>query len=103
MFGKIAISAGGFAGKETFMASHLGLTKEDLIFDTPEDAQNVLIEMKKLLDTYASVSVGMFYDLIGSKKQRTFFQDTWGWQDLSDSAVLGTTLILPDVDYIKEN
>lgn len=76
----------------------------DIDFDTWEDANDVLTNMKDLLNRYDRyVTVADFYALAGVSY--TYQDRNWGWTDLSnaypirDGAVY--ILVLPKPEYIK--
>ena len=58
----------------------------DIIISSRADAEQVLDEMRELLDTYKQVTVADFYDMLDITAE--FTDHKFGWTDLSDARVV---------------
>ena len=79
---------------------------ENPLFDTREEASDVLEAMRKIINNYEMVTVGDLLELIGWVKVHD--DDKWGWTDLStaffkvDTNEVGkVTLVLPEPKLIN--
>lgn len=77
----------------------------DMIFDSRQDAMRVLSRMKDIIIDVGYVSVGDFYELIGSEGDYTDF--SYGWSSLRDANVISTrdgfVITLPNPSHVKFN
>lgn len=90
--------------RETSMASKELQDFSEIDFDTWEEANEVLTNMKDILNRYERwVSVADFYALSGVSY--TYQDRNWGWTDLSQAYPIrdGSSyiLVLPKPEYIK--
>lgn len=76
---------------------------QDIIFGTKEDAEEVIYNLKKIIDDYGVVSVADLYDLseiVGSYKDNTY-----GWTDINSVKTVevthGYSLVLPIVKKLN--
>lgn len=58
---------------------------DDVVFDSRNEAEDVLEAMLNILDEYDFVTVGNFNDLVGIRTNPTDFK--WGWDNLARSQV----------------
>lgn len=76
----------------------------EIVFDNYEDASSVLERLVDYLDTYGSVSVDDYFDLIG--KSSPYTTQKWGWTSLSSATIVnaagGYFIKLPAPVIIKE-
>lgn len=61
------------------------IDSDDVIFDSREEAEDVLDAMLEYLDEYDAVTVGHFYDFVGIRTNPRDFK--WGWDNLASSKV----------------
>ena len=59
---------------------------DDIILDNRGEAEDVLARMDELIDTYGSVSVGDFYELVGISGNFTDYK--YGWSDIHNASVM---------------
>ena len=59
----------------------------DIIFDTRDEAEEVLTNLIDLTTEYSSASVGDLYDLAGISREANFTDEKWGWVDFSGANV----------------
>lgn len=60
---------------------------EPIIFDTKQEAEEVLEGIKEILEIYGYVTVADYYDLAGMSVN--FRAHLYGWTDLDDSTLIG--------------
>lgn len=76
----------------------------EIVFDNYDDAASVLERLVDYLDTYGSVSVDDFFDLIGQTSPYT--SQKWGWTSLTSATIVnsvgGYFIKLPAPVVIKE-
>lgn len=76
---------------------------EDIIFDSRNDAEDVLCRMFEVIDKYDAISVQDLYEMVG--KRSVYTDDYWGWEDLTNASVSriheGYLLKLPRPKYLK--
>ena len=91
------------SAKTTGRSPNFGLN--DVIFESYDDAANVLDRMVDFLETYGNVSVDDFFDLVG--KSAPYTAQNWGWKNLSAASIVtvsgGYFIKLPTPVIIKEN
>lgn len=75
---------------------------DDLIFDSREDAEEVLNHLGDLIDEYSMASVADFYDMVGVTSN--FTDQKWGWYNINTARVVrcrdGYTIRLPRTEEI---
>ena len=59
--------------------------KDEIVFNTREDAETVVDAMKEIIEQYGYVSVADLYDLAGLTS--TYKDHQYGWTDISDISV----------------
>jgi len=59
---------------------------KDVVFDSRKEADEVLIAMEEILDTYDVVTVNDYYDLCGVTGK--FTDDKYGWTNLDNARVV---------------
>ncbi len=59
---------------------------DDIILDNRGEAEEVLIRMDELIDTYGLASVADLYDLVGKTCEYT--DNNYGWNDIRSAAVV---------------
>lgn len=68
------------------------------------EAEEVLLRMKELINSYGMVSVGDFYDLVGQRG--SFTDQKWGWFDLRSADIIrvdsGFCIRFPKVQPIEK-
>lgn len=78
-------------------------SNDDLIFDSRNDAEDVLCRMFEVLERYDNVSVQDLNEMVGKRSDYT--DQNWGWTDLRDASVSrvrdGYLLKLPRPEYLK--
>lgn len=76
----------------------------EIVFDNYNDASAVLEKLVDYLDTYGTVSVDDYFDLIGQSSDYT--AQNWGWTSLSSATIVNTYggyfIKLPNPVVIKE-
>lgn len=76
----------------------------EIVFDNYNDAAAVLEKLVDYLDTYGTVSVDDYFDLIGQSSDYT--AQNWGWTSLSSATIVNTYggyfIKLPNPVVIKE-
>ena len=63
-----------------------GFEYEDIILETRGEAEEVLMRMDELIDTYGIVSVGDLYDLVGIQGDYTV--NKYGWTNIRNAQVI---------------
>lgn len=70
---------------------------DDILFDTREDAREVLTSMDDIVEQYGVVTVSDYYDLVGKTARWT--DNNYGWTDLRNAQIMsvsgGYTINLP--------
>ena len=66
--------------RERRSARHAEPERNEIIFDTRSDANDVIDRMSDLIDQYGQVSLADLNALIGASSN--FIDDTWGWTDM---------------------
>lgn len=61
-------------------ARHAEPDRNEIIFDTRSDANDVIDRMSDLIDQYGQVSLADLNALIGASSN--FIDDNWGWTDM---------------------
>lgn len=88
---------------EPIRPTNRGYEFDDILFDTKDDANEVLESMYDILDRYAIVSVADYYDLIGQPAKYT--DNNYGWDSLTAATLVrysnGYGIKLPKVKPIK--
>ena len=59
---------------------------DDILLDTRDEAEEVLSRMYDLFETYGTVSLADYYDLVGVTSE--FTDNKWGWDSLMGSRIL---------------
>lgn len=81
----------------------VGYDYDNVTLDSRTEAEEVLMRMTEIIDTYGVVSVMDFYDLIGISSNYT--DDNYGWTNLHNAEPVrvrdGWTIKLPRVTPIK--
>lgn len=72
---------------------------EEIFFDTPKEANDVLEELCEQLEEYEWVTVGDFFELAGID-DKSWINDKWGWNNLKRARCVhvrdGYTIVLPE-------
>lgn len=81
-----------------------GYDFDEIVLDTRDDAEAVLMQMDELIDAYGVVTVADYYDLVGVTGNYT--DNNYGWDNLSVAAPMrlrggGYTIKLPKAKPIK--
>ena len=80
-----------------------GRTIDDILFDSREEAEDVLADMLTIIEQYGSASVMDLYDLIGATS--TYTDTQYGWFNLGSATVRhirdGFILELPKPQYLN--
>lgn len=63
-----------------------GYAYEDVILDSRGEAEEVLVRMDELMDTYGIVSVSDFYELVGISSNYT--DNKYGWTDIRSAKTI---------------
>lgn len=58
---------------------------DDIVFDSRNEAEDVLTAMLEDIDEYGVTTVGNFYDLVGERTNPSDFK--WGWETLRSARV----------------
>lgn len=66
--------------RSTRSARHAEPERNEIIFDTRSDANDVIDRMSDLIDQYGQVSLADLNALIGASSN--FIDDNWGWTDM---------------------
>lgn len=64
----------------------VGYDYDDIILDNRGEAEEVLLKMDELIDTYGLVSVADFYELVGVDGSYT--DNKYGWNDIQTASVI---------------
>lgn len=109
MFEKVSYNATS-APKRRNIESSSKKTRDfrDLVFETKEDAQNVLDSMLALIEEYDEVSINDLYDLVN--RSGNFTDNKYGWTNLSSAKIVrvrsegevGWMLDLPPAIYLND-
>lgn len=67
----------------SIMQRRSDIIDKDVIFDRPEDAEEVLSGLMDILETYDFVSVGDYYQLVGTETTERDFK--YGWKNLGSA------------------
>jgi hypothetical protein len=65
-----------------------GYAYEDVILESRGEAEEVLVRMDELMDTYGIVSVSDFYELVGISSNYT--DNKYGWTDIRSAKTIRT-------------
>ena len=87
---------------------------EDIVFNTEEDAKNVLKYLKDTIEQYKNVTLGDYYDILGCFGIESIYRSatgsyTWhiGWGNLEKAEIIkvdnGYKLKLPKPDWTDIN
>lgn len=63
--------------------SRRGYEHDDIVLESRGEAEEVLIQMDALIDTYGQVSVADMYDLVG--KRCNFTDNNYGWRNIRNA------------------
>lgn len=63
-----------------------GYDYDDVIIPSRKDAEEVLLRMDELIDTYGIISVADFYEMVGVTGSWT--DNKYGWTDIRDATVI---------------
>lgn len=78
---------------------------EQLVFDTREKAEDILINMRGIIDKYGCLTLMDYYDMSGFSSTDYMTNNRYGWTDLSDARVVrirsGYTIDLPYAIKLK--
>ena len=110
MFEKVSYHSSSATPKRRAIENASKKTRDfrDLVFETKEDAQNVLDSMLELIDQYEEVSINDLYDLVN--RSGNFTDNKYGWTNLSSAKIvrtrvdgaIGWVLDLPPAIYLNE-
>ena len=64
-------------------SSRRGYEHDDIVLETRGEAEEVLLQMDALIDTYGQVSVADMYDLVG--KRCNFTDNNYGWRNIRNA------------------
>lgn len=76
----------------------------DIVISDRGEAEEVLLRMKESINSYGTVSVGDFYELVGQRGN--FTDQKWGWLDLRSADIIrvdgGYCIRFPKVQPIEK-
>lgn len=90
-------------GSNDEIRSRTGYSYDDIVIPTRGEAEEVLLQMEDLIDTYDVVSVADLYDLVG--KESRYTDNHYGWTNIRNAEPIrvrdGYILKLPKAMPIK--
>ena len=68
-----------------YTASRTRYSYDDIVLDSRTEAEEVLVRMQEIIDTYQVVSVADLYDLVGIRG--SFTDNKYGWTNIRNASV----------------
>jgi len=80
----------GYSSSRTPRSSRHRSRLDAVVFETGDEAHQVLSIMREILEQYGAVTVADFYDIAGLENHAQATDNAWGWENLENSSVSRT-------------